>query len=108
MARSRGDFTEILIKKQILSSDQVEEAKGLVAQAGMKMHDALIKLGYLTQDQVMKAVAEFNGLEFVELTDVTVPAAVVEQVPESVARENVIMPLSLENGRMKVVISDPT
>ncbi len=108
MAKMRGDFTEILIKKQIISADQVEEAKGLVAQAGMKLHDALVKLGYLTQDQVMQAIAEFNGLQFVELTDVTIPATVVEQVPESVARENVIMPLSLENGQMKIVISDPT
>ena len=74
----------------------------------MKMHDALVKLGYLTQDQVMQAVAEFNGLQFIELGDMTIPAAVVEQVPESVARENVIMPLSLENGQMKIVISDPT
>ncbi len=108
MAKSRGDFTDILIKKQIISLDQVEEAKALVAQAGIKLHDALVKLGYLTQEQVMKAIAEFNGLQFVDLTDVTVPASVVEQVPESVARENVIMPFSFENGTMQIVISDPT
>src|SRR5205823_3819500 len=108
MAKSRGEFTDLLLKQQVLSPEQVEEAKGLQAQAGMKLHDALVKLGYLTQDQVIKAIAEFNGMAFVELTDLTIPALVVEQVPESVARENVIMPLSLENGTMKVVISDPT
>src|SRR5579872_1694909 len=78
MAKARGDYTDILIKKQIISPDQVEEAKGLMAQAGMKLHDALVKLGYLTQEQVMKAIAEFNGLQFVELTDMTIPPAVVE------------------------------
>ena len=108
MAKTRGDYTDILIKKQIISQDQVEEAKALVAQAGMKLHDALVKLGYLTQDQVMQAIADFNGLQFVDLTEITIPASVVEQVPESVARENVIMPYSLEDGQMKVVISDPT
>jgi type IV pilus assembly protein PilB len=108
MAKARGDFTEILVKKQIISSDQVEEARALATSAGMKLPDALVKLGYLTQDQVMKAVAEFNGLQFVELTEVTVPAAVVEQVPESVARENIIMPLSFENGQMQIAISDPS
>jgi type IV pilus assembly protein PilB len=108
MAKSRGEFTDLLVKQQLLSLDQVEEARVLAGQAGLKLHDALVKLGYLTQDQVMKAVAEFNGMQFVELADVTVPASVVEQVPESVARENVIMPLSLENGQMQIVISDPT
>jgi type IV pilus assembly protein PilB len=108
MAKTRGDYTDLLVKKQLLAPDQVEEARALQAQAGMKLHDAIVKLGYLTQDQVMQAIAEFNGLQFVELAEMTVPASVVEQVPESVARENVIMPLSLENGQMKVVISDPT
>src|SRR5437016_4420553 len=92
MAKSRGEFTDLLVKKQLISLDQVEEARALTTQAGMKLHDALVKLGYLTTEQVMQAVAEFNGLQFVDLTDVTVPASVVEQVPESVARENVIMP----------------
>jgi type IV pilus assembly protein PilB len=108
MAKTRGDYTDLLVKKGLLGPDQIEEAKALQSQAGMKLHDAFVKLGYLTQDQVMQVIAEFNGLQFVELTEMTVPASVVEQVPESVARENVIMPLSLENGQMRVVLSDPT
>src|SRR5262249_22378014 len=35
-------------------------------------------------------------------------AAIIEMVPESVARENVIFPLGEENGQLKVTISDPS
>jgi type IV pilus assembly protein PilB len=109
MAKTRGDFTEILVRRQILSPDQLEEARSLQQQTGAKLHDTLVKLGYATQDQVMSAIAEFHGLQFIEgLADVTVPQAVVELVPESVARENVILPLTQEGPVLKIIMSDPS
>ncbi|MFO0878769.1 MAG: GspE/PulE family protein [Gemmataceae bacterium] len=108
MAKSRGDFTDLLVKKQILSADQLEEARGVASQTGAKLADALVKLGYASTEQVMGAVAEFNGIQFIDLTDITIPPAVVEQVPESVARENVVLPLAIEGPVIKVILDDPT
>src|SRR5581483_6450671 len=96
--KARNDFTDILVRRQLLSPDQLEEAHGLERQAGMKLQEAIVKLGYATNDQVMSAIAEASGLQFVDLTEVTIPAAVVELVPESVARENVILPMPQDNG----------
>ncbi len=108
MAKSRGDFTELLLRRQILSPDQLAEAKSLQQQTGAKLPDAIVKLGYATTEQVMSAIAEFHGLQFVDLTEVTIPPAVVELVPESVARENVILPLSQEDAALKIIMSDPS
>ncbi len=108
MAKTRGDFTEILVRKQILSPDQLGEARSLQQQTGAKLQETLVKLGYATNEQVMSAIAEFHGLQFIDLADVTIPPAVVELVPESVARENVILPLSQENGSLKIIMSDPS
>ena len=98
MAKTRGDFTDILLRRQVLSPDQLEEARGLANQTGAKIQDALLKLGYATNEQVMSAIAEFHGMQFIDLTDVTVPPTIVELVPESVARENVVFPLAEEGG----------
>src|SRR5581483_1046806 len=57
---------------------------------------------------IMAAVAEHSGMTSVTLTDVTIPPAIIEMVPESVARENVVIPLSQENGVLKIVIADAT
>ncbi len=108
MAKTRGDFTDILVRRQILSPDQLDEAKNLQQQTGVKLQDALVKLEYATMDQIMTAIAEFHGLQFIDLTEVTIPAAVVELVPESVARENVVLPLSQDNGALKIIMSDPS
>ena len=108
MGKQRGDYTDILVRKQILSPDQLEEARGLSQSTGAKLNDALVKLGYATTEQVMSAVAEHHGMQFVNLAEVTIPPAVVELVPESVARENVILPLALDGSVLKIIMSDPT
>ena len=108
MGKARGDFTEILLRKKVLGPDQLEEARTMAAQTGVKLQDALTKLNYASATEVMSAVAEFHGLQFVDLTEVTIPAAVVELVPESVARENLVLPLAQDNGALKIIMSDPT
>lgn len=108
MAKS-GDFTEILIKRRILGSDQLEEARAMQKQTGAKnLQDVIVKLGYATIHEVMSAVAEYHGVEYVDLTDKTIPPSVIELVPESVARENVVLPMSQENGALKIIMSDPS
>src|SRR6185369_13901718 len=39
--------------------------------------------------------------------EIEIPPSVVELVPESLARENVVMPLASENGAIKVIMHDP-
>ncbi|MFL5339299.1 MAG: GspE/PulE family protein [Gemmataceae bacterium] len=107
MAKTRGDFTDILLKKNILGLDQLEEAKALANQTGIKIQEALTKLNYANADEVMSAIAEFHNLEFVNLVDMTIPQSVVEMVPESVARENRIIPLAQEGNVLKIITSEP-
>lgn len=102
-----GDFTEILLKKGVLSRDQLGEAQAVQKSTGAKMADTLVKLGYCSPNDVMQSMAEFHGLQCVDLGATTVPPSVVEMVPESVARENIILPLSADNGALRVVMSDP-
>jgi type IV pilus assembly protein PilB len=108
MAKARGDFTEILVRNGVLGDDQLAEAKILQSQTGAKLQETLVKLGYVSNEQVMNAIAEYHGMTFIDLADVTIPPAVVELVPESVARENVILPLAQENGQLKIIMSDPS
>src|SRR5438034_1867395 len=108
MAKTRGDFTDILVRKQILGPDQIQEARNVQQQTGAKLQEALVKLGYASLDEVMSAIAEFHGLQFVNLAEVTIPASVIELVPESVARENVVLPMSQDNGALRIIMSDPT
>lgn len=108
MAQARGEFTDVLVKRGLLSKDQLVEAKTLQQQTGAKIQDAIVKLGYCSLDDITAAIAEHSGLQSVSLAEITIPPSVIEMVPESVARENVVIPLSQDNGVLKIVISDPS
>jgi len=102
MAKSR-DWTEILIRRGIIGPDQLKEAQ----RTGGAVEDSLVKLGYAEAEDIMKAKAEQHGLPFIELREIEIPAAVIELVPESLARENIVMPLAQGNGTIKVIMHDP-
>ncbi|MBC8113455.1 MAG: type II/IV secretion system protein [Candidatus Saccharimonas sp.] len=108
MAKGRGDFADILLKKKLIGPDQLAEAERNAGDTGMKLQDAIIKLQYLGANEVMSAIAEHYGMQFVDMTDLNIPKSVIELVPESVARENVILPLNLEGNTLKILTADPT
>jgi len=106
-AKRKSDYTDILVQQGVLSAEQVHEAQHMARQSGLRLPETLIRLGYATGEEVMRAMAQEHGLEYVNLSEITVPPSVVELVPESVARENAIMPLMEDDGMLKVAASDP-
>src|SRR5258708_39009882 len=46
-------------------------------------------------------------MQSINVTDLTIAQSIIEMVPESVARENIIIPLSHENSVPKIVVHDP-
>ena len=104
--RNNG-FVKVLIKQGIVGKDQILDADNLANQTGKSLGEALVTLGYATEKEVMVALAAFNRMEFVDLDRVTIPENIIELMPESVARENAVLPVSIADGRLKVVMSDP-
>jgi type IV pilus assembly protein PilB len=107
MATRLSGFAEILVRRQIISPEQYAEAVKMSKDTRTNVTDCLVKLGYATGEEVMRAVAQDQKLDYVDLREVTIPESVIEFVPESVARENVILPMSHDNGSLKVIVSDP-
>jgi type IV pilus assembly protein PilB len=104
MAKQNRDWTEILIKRGVVGPDQLKEAQRM---GNVSLEEALAKLGYADPEDVMKAKAEQHGRPYIELKEIEIPPSVIELVPESLARENIVMPLSQEGGIIRVIMHDP-
>lgn len=107
MATRMGDFTEILLRAGTVSPDQVTEAEQMSRENRSTLADCLVKLGYASGEEVMRAMAKHHKMEYVDLTEIKIPENVIELVPESVARENAILPLAEVDNSLKVIVSDP-
>lgn len=102
------DWIDKLINDNVISLDQVSEARELASNLGISLPDALVKLEYLSAADIGQAQADQMGYDFIDLASMQIPSSVIELVPESVARENLVIPLSMEdNGDLVVAMHDP-
>ncbi|HRF01615.1 MAG TPA: ATPase, T2SS/T4P/T4SS family [Pirellulaceae bacterium] len=101
-------FAEILIRNKVVSKEQFAEADQVARESGRNAGDVLIQLGYADGDDVMKALAEEHRMPFIDLSKTRIGENVVELVPESVARENAVLPFNEEDGVLTILSSDPS
>jgi len=102
-----SDYTEILLRRGIVSLDQLSEAEAMARDTRAAVSDSLIKLGYATGEEVMRAMAQHHRLDYVDLTEISIPEEIIELVPESVARENTLLPMKEEDDALVVIMSNP-
>src|SRR5262245_31245018 len=60
-----------------------------------------------SDDDELRRKAREHGLDFVNLDEAVISPSVVELLPESVARENAVLPLVEVDGALRIVMSDP-
>jgi type IV pilus assembly protein PilB len=107
MVARGGDFTAIMLRKGVISPEQLAEAQQLASEQKRQVADCLVHLGYATSEEVVQAMAKHHGMRYIDLMAINIPESVVELVPEAVARENSVLPLALEDDTLTVVLSDP-
>ena len=107
---SDKEFAKILIKSGVVSKDQIIDADKMARSSSprLSLAEALIKTGYATPEEVTSALAKHHRLEFVDLSKVDIPDHVIELMPEPVARENIVVPVSESDSGLKVAIYDPS
>ena len=107
MAKLVDGFIKILLKSGAVTKEQVADAESLAKQKGKTVGETLHSLGYATEEEVMRALATHNRMEFVDLDSVEIPEMVIELMPEAVARENNVLPLAETERGLKVLMSEP-
>jgi len=107
MSRVVQEFTDLLLKKGVISLDQLTEAEEVAKTTKADVGDVLIQMEYATPEEVAEAVAKHHKIPYVDLRSAQISDEVVELVPESVARENTVLPFSEEDGALRILISDP-
>ena len=101
------DILQKLIADGLISESQAEEAIEMGRSLGITPADALVKLGYVDASEISEAQAAQFGFDTIDLNAAEIPPSVIELVPESVARENVVLPIELTGDTLTVAISDP-
>ncbi len=103
-----ADWLERFVADGTLGPDQLEEARAMASNLGITVEDALVKLGYMTGNDLGRAQAAEFGYDFIELENMQIPQSVIELVTESMARENIIIPTAIEGESVIVAMHNPS
>jgi type IV pilus assembly protein PilB len=99
---------EILIDEGLISEEQLKA--GLEKQKrekGLKIGEALVALGAVTEEDVAKAVWQQRQIPYVDLDSYALDPNVIELVPEKVARAYTALPLFKIGNALTVAMADP-
>jgi general secretion pathway protein E/type IV pilus assembly protein PilB len=75
--------------------------------ANVRIDQALIRMGVLTEDQLLKTLSSEFGMEYIDLKNIQVDTDLLARFPTSAIYRHSLLPLYRENGHIVVATSDP-
>ncbi len=103
----RRAYSEKLLAADVIDRNGLREAIAHGERHTLSLPDALVALGLLTELDAYRALAETTGMEFVNLPATRVSELAVHLVPERVARQHAVLPLSEDNRVLIYATSKP-
>ena len=89
---------EILMDEGLLSEAQIEEALKRQKGTGELLGEALVKLGYVTETDIVRTIATQFGYPYLNATKYFIPAGILSLVPVELALEQQMIPLDKMGG----------
>jgi type IV pilus assembly protein PilB len=108
MARKqRRRLGDILLDWGVVTPAAIEEALAHAKTEGLRIGDALVALGLVDEEDVAKALASQYDMEYIDLDSNVVVPTETHLIPQELIRKHLVLPMGREDGRLKVIITDP-
>src|SRR5471032_770628 len=105
MAVRLGD---LLVKSKLITNEQLQEGLKEVQSSGMKLGEALVKLGYISEDDITETLSAQFGVPSINLSHFEIDPAVLKLVAADVARKYNILPVNKTGATITIAMADPT
>src|SRR5688572_26788113 len=105
---SAGKLGELLVNQGLISRDQLRSALDHKQTNKTRLSTSLVNLGHINDKVLATFLSKQYGITAISLDDVTVPEEVSRLVPVNLCDRHMLVPLSIDNNRLSVAISDPT
>ena len=105
MSSKLGD---LLVKENLISQQQLKEALEHQRVNGGRLGNCLIKLGFVTDDEITAILSRQYGVPSINLSFFDVDPSVVKLIPVETAQKYQILPLSRVGSTLTIAMIDPT
>ena len=99
---------EELVKSNLLTRKQLEKALQTMKHKGGSLHSALVQLGYVEEEKILKFLSKLYHIPIVRLKNIQIPPEVLKLIPEHIAKKYLVLPVEREGPRLTIAVADPS
>jgi type IV pilus assembly protein PilB len=103
-----GKLGEILVKENLITAEQLKQALEHQRANGGRLGNSLVKLGFLSDDEVTSVLSRQYGVPSINLAYFEVDPNVIKLVPMETAMKYQVLPLSRVGSSLTLAMVDPT
>src|SRR6266850_4423891 len=98
---------EILVRERLTTPDVVDRALERARTTGERVGEALVSLGAVKDDDVLRALAQQQNLAYLTRDELPVPLPIVKNLSPKYLRQYAVCPVSVEGNVLTVATADP-
>ncbi len=99
---------DLLVGAGKISAEQLQQALESQRDEGGRLGTHLVRLGFMSDPQLVEFLADRYGVPAVDLTDLEIDEAVIQLVPAEVARKYTVLPVAKTGAKLTIAMADPT
>src|SRR5208283_835828 len=103
-----GKLGEILLKENLITPDQLKQALEHQKANGGRLGNSLVRLGFMSDDEVMAVLSRQYGVPSINLDYFEVDPGVTNLIPMETALKFQVLPLSRVGSSLTLAMVDPT
>ena len=99
---------DLLVRAGLITPDQLGQATEAQKAQGGFLGSQLVKLGFLTQDDLLDTLSKQYGVPIVEVADSLIDDSVLQLIPHNLARKHCLIPIVRKDSTLTVAMADPS
>lgn len=107
MKELRKRLGDMLLEMGQITIEQLDEALSKQRTSGKRLGEILVEDKIISEDDILSLLEIQLGVRRVYLDEIEVDTNAVTSIPESLARKYNLIPVSFQNNKILVVMSDP-
>ena len=107
MQTLRENIIEILLKSKRLVSQQIDKALQIQKQKGAPLRRVLIEQGFISEDELLSLLSAQLYMPILHLAKFKFDPDIIKLIPERIARQYCLVPLSRMGNNLTVAMADP-
>ncbi|MHC4712824.1 MAG: GspE/PulE family protein [Planctomycetota bacterium] len=102
-----ADLIQALLVNETITEADADRARDAQSRSGGVIRDSIVALGILSEDQIAETVAGEANLRFIHMADMEIAPAVIETIPQALAKRHSIVPVERTPGSVLVACAEP-